>query len=190
MSPWWIRNYQVAGQFVPTTLQVGASLYDGLNPQATGASDMRFTTEYHRVQKLDDAAAGRSSDGFEVRLDRRLRDDAWAWARTHPGESLGLGRAQVPAHVECVAECQRVPQLDVAHDRGSRIRTHAGAGRNRAMDVGAARLAVHDVSVPGRVLHVSACGVCQFDPIPRPGDVSVDRAGCRRCGSCGCTLGC
>jgi hypothetical protein len=65
-------------------------LYDGLNPEATGASDMRFTAPYYRAQKQDDAAAGRSREGFEVRLDRRLRDDAWAWARTHVGAALQL----------------------------------------------------------------------------------------------------
>ena len=90
MCPWWIRNYQVAGRFVPTTLQVGASLYDGLNPEATGASNMPFSTPFFQAQKRDDAAAGRSREGFEIRLDRRLRDAAWAWARQHPAEVLRL----------------------------------------------------------------------------------------------------
>jgi hypothetical protein len=86
MVPWWVRNYRAVGQFVPTTLQVGASLYDGWNARATGASDMAFAAEFYRAQKADDAAAGRDAAGFEVRLDRRLHAAAVAWARDHPRE--------------------------------------------------------------------------------------------------------
>ncbi|MGO9110983.1 MAG: hypothetical protein ACLP9L_17310 [Thermoguttaceae bacterium] len=83
MLPWWVRNYQVTGRFVPTTLQVGASLYDGWNPQATGASDMRFVPEFAEAQRNSDAdhAVG---DGFEYRLDQRLRQAAWDWACANP----------------------------------------------------------------------------------------------------------
>jgi hypothetical protein len=90
LTPWWFRNYRAVGHFVPTTLQVGASLYDGLNPRATGGSDMWFSQAFYELQKVDDAIAGRSAKGFEVRLDQRLRSAAWAWATGHPGHVLRL----------------------------------------------------------------------------------------------------
>lgn len=90
MAPWWVRNYCVTGHFVVTTSQVGASLYDGLNPDATGASEMSFAESFYRQQKKADAKAGRSAKGFEVRLDRRLRNAALAWAANHPRRVTGL----------------------------------------------------------------------------------------------------
>ena len=85
MMPWWIRSWQATRHFVPTTLQVGASLYDGLNPQATGASDMWFTDEFAR-KEMEDQAAGRTDpdEVFEYRLDRRKRDAALQWAGDNP----------------------------------------------------------------------------------------------------------
>lgn len=89
MSPWWIRNYRVVGAFVPTTLEIGASLYDGLNPQATGASDMRFVEDF-RAEHLAQDPADQESLAYEVRLDRAMRDAALRWARAHPGRVLEL----------------------------------------------------------------------------------------------------
>ena len=37
MSPWWIRNARTYGRFVPTSIWLGASLYDGLNPREPAA---------------------------------------------------------------------------------------------------------------------------------------------------------
>jgi hypothetical protein len=91
MSPWWIHNYAVAGRFVPTSLQVGASLYDGLNPAATGASDMRFVPRFVQEQRTADAADDTPLDGiFEDRLDRRMRDASISWALQNPKRVLEL----------------------------------------------------------------------------------------------------
>jgi 4-amino-4-deoxy-L-arabinose transferase-like glycosyltransferase len=91
LTPWWIRNYAVAGRFVPTTLQVGASLLDGLGPQATGASDMRFVEPVVAEQRAADGAAGENLVGtFEDRLDRRMRETSLAWVRQNPGRAMEL----------------------------------------------------------------------------------------------------
>jgi 4-amino-4-deoxy-L-arabinose transferase-like glycosyltransferase len=93
MTPWWIRNAQVVGTFVPTTLQVGESLYDGWHPAATGASDMRFVDEFRRQLRDEDARrplVPGDEASFEERLDQRMRDAACRWARENPGRALAL----------------------------------------------------------------------------------------------------
>ena len=108
MAPWWWRNYRVVGEFVPTTLQVGASLYDGWRPDAEGGSDMRFAPRFFDELKREDAArmeidsnqpADQRSEPtagtFESRLDRRQRDAAVAWARANPWRVLELAGIKV-----------------------------------------------------------------------------------------------
>ncbi len=111
MLPWWVRNARLTHHFVPTTLQVGASLYDGLNPHANGASDMedfvrRFVAQQRAADANADAANNRQDAGsttgngpnarvaadveFERRLDRRMRDAAIDWAWANPGRALAL----------------------------------------------------------------------------------------------------
>jgi 4-amino-4-deoxy-L-arabinose transferase-like glycosyltransferase len=93
MAPWWIRNWRVTGHFVPTTLQVGESLYDGLHPGATGASEMSFVDHFRRELRVRDAL-GQSPEiqtqTFEQRLDQRMRRAAVRWAREHPGRVAEL----------------------------------------------------------------------------------------------------
>jgi 4-amino-4-deoxy-L-arabinose transferase-like glycosyltransferase len=88
LLPWWIHNAQVTGRFVPTTLQVGASLYDGLHPGATGASDMRFVPEVTERERLADSPT--DPDVFEYRVDRRMTEESLAWAKEHPGRVVEL----------------------------------------------------------------------------------------------------
>ena len=91
MTPWWVRNYRVSGHFVPTTLQVGASLYDGLHENATGGSDMSFVLGFHQAQNIDDAKRVTPAvDGYEFRLNTRMRDAALDWAAANPTQVLSL----------------------------------------------------------------------------------------------------
>lgn len=80
LLPWGLRNRAVTGEFVLTTLWMGPSLYDGLNPHATGDSDMTF---YDR----DNLQAQGLS---EADVNRHYRDAAWEFVRTHPGRTLQL----------------------------------------------------------------------------------------------------
>ena len=87
LMPWWYRNYRVYRTFVPTTLNVGESLYDGLNPHATGASDMGF---------LDDAR--RRAEYLrmsEVDRNRLWWDRAVDFAVSNPGRVLELAAIKV-----------------------------------------------------------------------------------------------
>jgi hypothetical protein len=77
--PWIVRNYRVTGRFVPTTLWMGPSLYDGLNPHATGESDMRFIEDDGLYQQMS-----------EYQVDRHYRDAAWKFAESHPARSAWL----------------------------------------------------------------------------------------------------
>jgi hypothetical protein len=94
MSPWWTRNYVVIGHFVPTTLQVGASLYDGLHENASGASDegMAFVDAFAERLREErrDSLQKIAQENFEWELNRRLFRAASAWVWENRSDAFGL----------------------------------------------------------------------------------------------------
>lgn len=79
LLPWTVRNWNVTGRLVPTTLWVGPSLYDGLNARATGASDMAFVEADGLYEKLS-----------EYDADREYRRRAWEFVQNNPRRALEL----------------------------------------------------------------------------------------------------
>ena len=90
MSPWWLRNERITGRFVPTTLQMGASLYDGLSPEADGSSRMDFVDRFRALEILHPEGEPTEREFLEVRLDRRMKKAALDWAISHPRAVLRL----------------------------------------------------------------------------------------------------
>ncbi len=82
--PWAARNHRITGHWVFTTLGVGASLYDGLGPQADGSSDMDFL---HSMPELTSMS--------EYERDVYLRDKALEAARRDPGRVARLALVKV-----------------------------------------------------------------------------------------------
>jgi hypothetical protein len=83
LTPWWVRNFRVTGHFVATTLQVGISLKDGLNPLADGASDLARAEQFHLGEPLP-------QDATEWHTNRRHLHEAASWAIANPVRVLQL----------------------------------------------------------------------------------------------------
>ena len=87
LSPWWLRNWCLTGRWIPTTLQVGTSLYDGLHPKATGASDLSYVSakmaewakEYNAISPAGlEHSGGRMGHGENFHLEKRkLAPQGW-----------------------------------------------------------------------------------------------------------------
>ncbi len=86
LQPWIQRNWQRTGHPVLTTLWAGPSLYDGLHPGATGASDMRFI--------VDDGLYGDPAQ-TEYAIDRHYTDAAWDFVVTQPATVARLAVIKV-----------------------------------------------------------------------------------------------
>jgi len=79
-TPWILRNARVTqGKFVLLTLWAGPSLYDGLNPNATGDSEMSFIERDRKYQQLS-----------EYETSRYYQRKAGEFVREHPGRTIRL----------------------------------------------------------------------------------------------------
>jgi hypothetical protein len=54
LLPWGLRNYRVLGSWVFTTTNSGITLYDGFNPDATGASNQAFVRMLPQLRGMNE----------------------------------------------------------------------------------------------------------------------------------------
>jgi 4-amino-4-deoxy-L-arabinose transferase-like glycosyltransferase len=79
LLPWTIRNHQVSGHWVVTSLWSGPSLYDGLNPNATGTSDMKFFEEDQILDRMT-----------EFEMNQHYQSKAIQFAKENPSRAMEL----------------------------------------------------------------------------------------------------
>ncbi|MBN1511717.1 MAG: glycosyltransferase family 39 protein [Phycisphaerae bacterium] len=80
LVPWGYRNRHVTGHWCWLTTRAGISLYDGVRPGATGASDLGDVKESPAVRGLSEHA-----------WDRYFSDAAWQAMRDDPVRIIRLG---------------------------------------------------------------------------------------------------
>ncbi|HEV3302986.1 MAG TPA: glycosyltransferase family 39 protein, partial [Planctomycetaceae bacterium] len=79
LFPWAYRNHRVTRHWISTTLWVGASLYDGFNPGATGDSNLKFVDEDRLFDRMS-----------EYEVDQHYRAKAIEYIREHPDRAAWL----------------------------------------------------------------------------------------------------
>lgn len=99
MAPWWIRNFQISGRLILTTLQQGTSLLDGWNPTADGSSRWEpVQAEIDQLQRSFESThhhpVGEASAAERVAFECQMNDHcariAKQWAAEHPWQALRL----------------------------------------------------------------------------------------------------
>ena len=84
LLPWGYRNSRVLGAWVLTTTNAGVTLYDGLNPDATGASDQHFLRSMPQLRRMNER------DRSEY-----LSNLAWQYAKEHPARAVALAGRKI-----------------------------------------------------------------------------------------------
>ncbi len=79
LMPWAARNHHLTGRWTWLTNRLGISLYDGLGPQATGASDLGEIKNSPTVRGLD-----------EVGWNDYFLRESWTALTADPGRCLKL----------------------------------------------------------------------------------------------------
>jgi 4-amino-4-deoxy-L-arabinose transferase-like glycosyltransferase len=80
LLPWAWRNARVVGDWVWTSTNGGITLYDGFNPDATGASDQSFVASMPELRRMS-----------EVARSEYLSEQAWQFVRQQPRRAAELG---------------------------------------------------------------------------------------------------
>lgn len=104
LFPWALRNYAVTGSFTFLTHRGGISLYDGVRPGATGASDLGHIKAMDAVRGLDEVAW---NDYFMTESQKAIIDDPMRIIRL---AGVKLARLWNP-----------VPNVETYRSRGVRI---------------------------------------------------------------------
>ena len=79
LLPWAWRNKQVVGRWIWTTTNGGITAYDGLNPDATGASDQSFVASMPELRRMS-----------EVDRSAYLSEQAREFVRRQPRRAVAL----------------------------------------------------------------------------------------------------
>lgn len=84
LLPWAWRNSRVVGAWLWSTTNTGITLYDGLNPDATGASDQRFVRSMPQLRSMN-----------ETQRSEYLGDLAWRFVRRQPLRAVELAGMKI-----------------------------------------------------------------------------------------------
>jgi hypothetical protein len=84
LIPWWARNFHVLKRAVWLDTNGGITLYDGYNPDATGASNQGFIRREPELKVLN-----------EVDRSEYLSQKAIEYARSHPRRDIELAGAKL-----------------------------------------------------------------------------------------------